>query len=56
MEALQHAAHDEDAAEVLRFPLSLSEFRVDVDRRGEACHVLDIVLNSAVLKQAQAFR
>jgi hypothetical protein len=56
LDALEHAAHDEAAAEVLRFPLSLSDLRLDVDRKGEACHVLDVVLNSDVLRQAQAFR
>ena len=56
MEAAQAAVDTGDAAEVLRFPVSMSGFRVDVDKKGEACHVLDVVLNPDVIKQAQAFR
>ena len=56
MEAIRAAEDTGEVAEVLRFPLSLGSFRVDVDKKGEACHVLDIVLNPDVLKQAQAFR
>ena len=53
--ALERAAH-EDVGETLRFPLSMAGFREDHDHAGEACHVLDVVLNLDVLKQAQAFR
>lgn len=54
-DALERAAH-EDVSETLRFPLSMGSFREDHDHAGGACHVLDVVLNLDVLKQAQAFR
>lgn len=53
--ALERAAH-EDVGETLRFPLSMADFREDQDHAGGLCHVLDVVLNLDVLKQAQAFR
>lgn len=46
----------EDPGEILRFPLSMGDLRMDRDHSGEACHVLDIVFNRDVLKQAQTFR
>ncbi|BDA47531.1 probable PIH1 domain-containing protein 1 at N-terminal half [Coccomyxa sp. Obi] len=46
----------EDPGDILRFPLSMGDLRMDRDHSGEACHVLDIVFNNDVLKQAQTFR
>ena len=46
----------EDPGETLRFPLSMGDLRSDQDHKGQACHVLDIVFNIDVLKQAQTFR
>ncbi|EIE23612.1 hypothetical protein COCSUDRAFT_41800 [Coccomyxa subellipsoidea C-169] len=46
----------EDPGETLRFPLSMGEMRLDQDHKGQACHVLDIVFNIDVLKQAETFR
>ncbi|CAL8472031.1 g11573 [Coccomyxa elongata] len=46
----------EDPGDILRFPLSMGDLRMDRDHSGEACHVLDIVFNTDVLKQAQTFR
>ncbi len=46
----------EDPGEILRFPLSMGDLRMDRDHSGEACHVLDTVFNNDVLKQAQTFR
>ncbi len=46
----------EDPGDILRFPLSMGDLRMDRDHSGEACHVLDIVFNIDVLKQAQTFR
>jgi hypothetical protein len=46
----------EDPGDVLRFPLSLGPIRDDRDRSGERCHVLDIVFNSSVLREAQVSR
>jgi hypothetical protein len=46
----------EDPGETLRFPLSMGDLRSDQDHKGQSCHVLDIVFNIDVLKQAQTFR
>ena len=48
----QEAAPDES----LRFPLSLSEPRNDLDRKGEPCTVFDCAFNADVVKQATAHR
>ncbi len=48
----QEAAPDES----LRFPLSLSEPRNDLDRKGEPCTVFDCAFNADVVKQAAAHR
>ena len=43
-------------SESLRFPLSLSDVRYDLDKRGEPCSCFDCVFNSDVLAQAMAVR
>ena len=39
---------DADSRETLRFPLSLAESRLDVDKQGEPATVYDCVLNNEV--------
>ncbi|CAD7695983.1 unnamed protein product [Ostreobium quekettii] len=47
---------DASVEETLRFPLSCSGPREDVDKKGEPCAVFDCVFNSDVVKQAKCFR
>jgi hypothetical protein len=43
-------------AETLRFPLSCSDARRDVDKKGEACTTVDCIFNLDAMKQAAAAR
>ena len=42
--------------ESLRFPLSLSETKIETDNKGEKCSVFDVVYNDEAMRQAVAFR
>ena len=45
-----------EQTEQLRFPLSVSEGRNELDKTGSACTVYDAVFNDDVVKQAIAYR
>ena len=47
---------DASQAEALRFPLSMAEPRMDLDRQGGRCTTVDCTLNIDVLRQAQGVR
>jgi len=52
LQRLADGGADEAAAEVLRFPLSVGSLRSDADKRGEACAVVDVVVNAGVAAAA----
>lgn len=47
---------DPEAVQQLRFPLSVSEGRNELDKTGAPCTVYDAVFNDEVVKQAIAYR
>ena len=58
-EHVEHALanlEDPDAVQQLRFPLSVSEGRGELDKAGQPCTAYDAVFNDDVVKQAMAHR
>ena len=45
-----------DDTDTVRFPLSMGPLRPELDHKGDACSVIDVVFNSDVLREASGFR
>ncbi|GAB4815474.1 hypothetical protein N2152v2_002520 [Parachlorella kessleri] len=53
---LESDADKAQAANLLRFPLSMAAPRQDTDHRGEVCTVIDCILNAEILRHAGQYR
>eukprot|EP00249_Psilotum_nudum_P001675 c14307_g1_i1 orf=1-615(+) len=49
-------SEQKDGALNLRFPLSCSDAVISTDKRGNPCHVYDVVYNSSITRQSMAHK